>query len=50
MQVILVTFLVLKLDKLRSFKDEQLENILHILITLLVLKLDKLISFKDEQS
>ena len=45
----LITLLVLKLDKFKEVKEEQLENIPLILVTLLVLTLDKFKEVKEEQ-
>ena len=42
------TLLVLKLDKFKEVKEEQLKNIHLILVTLLILKLDKFKEVKEE--
>ena len=45
----LVTLLVLKLERLIEVNEEQPENIPLISVTLIVLKLDRLIEINDEQ-
>ena len=45
---ILLTLLVLKLDKFKEVKEEHKENIKLISLTLLVLKLDKFKEVKEE--
>ena len=47
-QLILVTLLVLKLDKFKEVNEEHLLNIELILVTLLVLKLDKFKEVNEE--
>ena len=44
----LVTLIVLKLDKFNELKDAQLWNIPSILVTFIVLKLDKSKEVKEE--
>ena len=49
MHFILVTLLVLKLERFYFFKDEQEENIYFILVKLSILKLERFISSIEEQ-